>query len=346
MDKFVKWIFGDKEGLSREVVKAFTGFFKFLFLKKFKNESLERTNSSINITGDNNVVGDTNIGRVIIQGNFIAEQNAELNCEEHKKYKRTWFSERFDTFQNLMNNTRVFAEKEYTTEYISFLLGLSGVEELKRFLDDGEEPDDLFKKKFVDIFGLNEEWIMFNRGECPFASNQRFYGDDPMDILRNNTLNNIDSFIMIIGKIEGKRYAIIVKKYSEVHYEVIAKEFIFYPEVGRHGESMLVNLYRFVRETERINKLFPSVYVANEKETMNILKGTVPAKIVFRFPVIRNFESIFLDLNNEDYDLNHLDKDIIQIKKIIRERISEIDNINQTSDRRMIMKNLGQDNEI
>ena len=74
---------------------------------------------------------------------------------------------------------------------------------------------------------------------------------------------------------------------------------------------------------------------------MNILKGTVPAKIVFRFPVIRNFESIFLDLNNEDYDLNYLDKDFIQIKKIIRERISEIDKINQTSDRRMIMKNLG-----
>jgi hypothetical protein len=41
-------------------------------------------------------------------------------------------------------------------------------------LDGGEEPDDSFKKKFVDVFGVNAEWIMFNRGEYAFAPNQRF----------------------------------------------------------------------------------------------------------------------------------------------------------------------------
>lgn len=346
MVKVIDWMICNKEWLFSGVgIVAVTGLLRFVISRIMMKEPSQGTDSSIYTTGKGNIVGNGNIGGDSIQGDYIAEQKVFiLNHEDEKKQEdESWFSVRFKTFQELLNTTRVFSEKEYTTEYISSLLGLSNVCELKRYLDSSEEPDDSFKRKYVEVFGVNEEWIMFNRGEYPFASNQNFSSDDPMDILRNQSLNNIEDFVLIIGELEGKKYALIVEKYSDVHYEVIPKTFIFYPQVGAHGESMLVSLYRFIRETARVKKLFASVYLANEKEFADILSGGVPAKKALLLPVIRDFESILLDLNDEEYDRKHLDSDFIQIKEIIRGRLEEIDKINQAVDREKIYKNLGKE---
>ena len=311
-------------------------------ISKKSKGSEQGTNSNVSIKGNSNIVGTGKVEGNSIQGDYIAKQNV-IVFNDHKEIKKTKFSERFEAFQELLNASRVYKEKEYTTEYISSLLGLRNVSELTRFLNSDEEPDDSFKMKFVDVFGVNEEWIMFNRGEYPFASNQEFLGDDPMDILRYDSQKNVDCYIMLIGELERKKHAIIVKKHSKVNYEIIPKKFIFYPEVGAHGESMLVSLYRFVREAERINKLYPIVFIANEIESMNLLKGAVPAMVALSFPVAKNFEEIFLDLNSEGYDTDNLDMDFIRIKEIIRKQISEIDAVNQESDRKRINNNLGKD---
>lgn len=97
-----------------------------------------------------------------------------------------------------------------------FSYWVKNVDELKVYLNQGKEPDDEFKKKFVDIFGINEEWMVHGRGEFPFASNIKFLYDNPMDILRREDLKAINKFIVVIGDVEGRRHACIIRK--EMNY--------------------------------------------------------------------------------------------------------------------------------
>ena len=70
----------------------------------------------------------------------------------------SWFSERFNVLLSLLNDARGFFEKEYTVEYVSSLIGLKNVDELKVYLNQGKEPDDEFKKckikSVVNVVGL------------------------------------------------------------------------------------------------------------------------------------------------------------------------------------------------
>lgn len=132
-----------------------------------KNQIIQNDNSStISVEGTGNVAGNGNS----VTNNFI--YNNDSNTKENVN---SWFSERFEILLSLLNDTRRFNEKEYTVEYVSSLIGLKNVDGLKVYLTQGKEPDDEFKKKFVEVFGVNEEWMVHGRGEFPFASNINLY---------------------------------------------------------------------------------------------------------------------------------------------------------------------------
>lgn len=138
-----------------------------------KNQIIQNDNSStISVEGAGNVAGNGNS----VTNNFIYNKS-DNNTKENVN---SWFSERFEVLLSLLNEARRYNEKEYTVEYVSSLIGLKNVDGLKVYLIQGKEPDDEFKKKFVDVFGVNEEWMVHNRGEFPFASNIKFGGNNPM----------------------------------------------------------------------------------------------------------------------------------------------------------------------
>ena len=133
-----------------------------------KNQIIQNDNSStISVDGTGNVAGNGNS----VINNFIYNEN-DNNTKENAN---SWFSDRFKVFLSLLNDARS-SEKEYTVEYISSLIGLKNVGDLKVYLIQCKEPDDQFKKKFVKLFGVNEEWMVHGRGEYPFASNIIFGG--------------------------------------------------------------------------------------------------------------------------------------------------------------------------
>ena len=52
--------------------------------------------------------------------------------EQNKKEDKSWFSIRFYKMLELLNDARTYSDKEYTIEYVSSLIGLKNVEELKK----------------------------------------------------------------------------------------------------------------------------------------------------------------------------------------------------------------------
>lgn len=119
-----------------------------------KNQIIQNDNSNtISVEGTSNVAGTGNS----VTNNYIYTNNDD----DTKENVNSWFSERFEVLLSILNDARRFNEKEYTVEYISSLIGLKNVDGLKVYLTQGKEPDDEFKKKFVDVFGVNEEWMVY-----------------------------------------------------------------------------------------------------------------------------------------------------------------------------------------
>ena len=172
----------------------------------FKKKKKEKASSKVDnyqVDGDNNVTGNNNT----IDNRIINFYNS--NQMENKKKEKSWFSIRFTKLLELLNESRGLFEKEFTVEFVSSLIGLENVSELKQYIESDVEPDDSFKEKFVEVFGVNRDWMIFNQGEFPFASNIQFSGNNPMDILRHSDLKVINKFIIVIGMVEGKRHACI-----------------------------------------------------------------------------------------------------------------------------------------
>ena len=87
-----------------------------------KNQVFQNDNSNtISVEGNGNIAGNGNI----IMNNYINHN------ENVKETVNSWFAERFEIVLALLNDARMFNEKEYTVEYISSLLGLKNVDELK-----------------------------------------------------------------------------------------------------------------------------------------------------------------------------------------------------------------------
>ncbi len=300
-----------------------------------KNQCMQNGNNTMVIEGNGNVTGN---------GNYITNNYIYPNNDKADTNKDSWFSKRFEKLLSLLNDAKGFNEKEYTIEYVSSLIGLKNVEDLKVYLTKDKEPDDDFKKKFVDVFGVNEEWIVHGRGEFPFASNINFWGNNPMDILRKEDLKQVEKFIIVIGKIEGKRQACIIQQRDEFYYELYPKYFTLFPGVGATGTTNLVEFYRFLREANKIKKLGNTVYVATEEQMEKLIEGEFPPKKVESFSVARNFVNDFMSINEEEIEQNkkYYDNDFILVQKIIAKNINDIDRINQEYDSKIITEKLGE----
>ena len=279
-----------------------------------------------NITGNNNIIN-------VNPSNHIISTNTTTSL----------FAKRFLIFQELLNNSRLYGEKEYTLEYISSLVGMKNVSELKKYVYENEEPDDCLKQNFVDIFGLNQEWMLYNRGQYPFATNLKKYTNGStifdsgaMDILRNEKLTQIRQFIIVIGQYNRRNSSLIIRQLSDLRYELYPYVFDLDPDVGGTGRNKLVSFYRFIREADRIGKLSSFVYHASEQEFSDLYNGAVAPLSVRKCELIRCFTIDFLDLSEARFD----DPKLIQVKEIIKGAIKDIDYYDQKADLAIIQENL------
>ena len=196
IDKIFSAIWEGKEWIFSGIGVVALGFIGKLIIGKKSGENSDtyivksKIHDNNNVSGGNNITGKHNqiiqndnssiisvkgTGNVAVNGNSVTNNFIYNNDINTKENVNSWFSERFEILLSLLNDARRFNEKEYTVEYISSLIGLKNVDDLKVYLIQGKEPDDEFKQKFVEVFGVNEEWMVHGRGEFPFTSNINFY---------------------------------------------------------------------------------------------------------------------------------------------------------------------------
>ena len=362
MDNIIRIIWDGKDWIFSGIGVAALGFIGNYIIGKVSGENSDKRSK----VQDNNNASDGNIitggknqitknenshttsvegnGNVVGNGNSITNNYIYNNDSNIKENTNSWFSERFKVLCSLLNDARKFYEKEYTVEYISALIGLKNVDGLKVYLAQEKEPDDEFKKKFVEVFGVNEEWMIYGRGEHPFASNISFYGNNPMDILRREDLKNINKFIVVIGHVDGNEYACIIRKKGELCYELYPKYFVLNSNVGATGTKHLVEFYRFLREANKIRKLEDNVYRATEEEMIQLMSGDFFPKKVEKFKLEQYFIDDFLCITEFEVNRskNFSGQDFFLVQKIIAANIKDYDRINQESDVKLITKNLGE----
>ncbi|MBA4688115.1 MAG: hypothetical protein H2184_13235 [Candidatus Galacturonibacter soehngenii] len=334
VNEVTEWVKNNTEWIFSGVGVTAIGIFGNIIFKR-KNESQEISQVEIKdiiISGNNNISGD---------GNIVNFYNKELEIKEPSEEK-TWFSSRFTAMLKLLNDTRDYNEKEYTVEYVSALLELKNVGELKQYLQENIEPDDSFKEKFVRKFGVNRDWMLYGQGEYPFATNINRFDDNPMNILRYEDLTKIESFTVVYGIYEGKRHACIIRKTDKFCYEVYPSKYILFSDVGNTGKYKLVEFFRFIREAEHIKKLAGMVYEATEQQFLDLYSGKIAPKKVKKFEPSKWFVDKFLDtsLYSIEQNARFWDEDLIEVQKIIKREVADIDRINQESDEKMVAKNL------
>lgn len=323
------WIFS---GIGITVI-SFAGLIvKRIFSRKNK-KSLGGYNR--NITGNGNISGNGNTVNINISAK-------ESERQENRFDNVSWFSKQFNQILSLLNEAKGFSDKEFTVEYICTLLGFDNVENIKKYLVNNIEPNNELKEKFVNVFGVNEEWMINNQGNYPFASNIKKFGNNPMEILRSEDLFEIEEFIVIIGKYEHELNALVIRKKSETYYETYPQVYIFNSNVGNTGECRLTDFYRFMREANRIRKLHPMIYMATDEQFLSLFQGAIAPIAVKNFKVIPNFADSFLDLSDASIEHNkHFwDEELLKIQGIIKERIDNEDRIQQAEDEKIIERNM------
>lgn len=339
-----EWFF---DGIGVVFVTGIGGIIVKKIAKKKKNDvEKPKITHNYNVAGDDNINGCNNIkgnGNINGSGNVVNYYATNAMSDNGlKEQNKSWFAIRFERMLTLLNDARWHTEKEYTIEFISGKLGLTNVSYLKQYLVDNNEPDDVFKEKFVEVFGVNREWMVYNRGQHPFASNVQLSSDWPMDILRQEKLKDIQEFIVVIGKYEGLRHALIIKHTTEFCYELYPNMYILHSNVGMRGTHRLTDLYRFFREAARIRKLHSLVYEATEQQFADLYKGNIAPMMVKKMGVAKFFEEKFVDLSfhlREDIE-RFWDKDLIKVQGLINEDIVFLDNVNQETDRKIITQRL------
>lgn len=325
----MKWIIKNKEWLFSGIgISISIGIVHIFFclhkeIKKRVQIILQRKNEKRRCS--RNIVFDTN-SRVkydhSVEKNVQEDNNANAN-----RISRGYFIERFEKMQMLLNDAKDVFEKEYTVEFIGHLIGLQNVEELKKYLVNDIEPEDSFKEKFVETFGVNREWMLYNQGENPFESNMQIFGNNPMDILRKTDLKTVQKFIIVIGDVGGKRYACIVKKQSPYFYALYQKLYVFDTAVGATGTALVIHFYRFLREARKRNLLYETAYMATEKQMIELYQGKIAPKKVFQFDALPYFLDDFLSLE-EDAMLKHKiywKAECIMLQRMIRENLEKYD---------------------
>lgn len=332
-----EWIF---DGAGTEIIAVVcTGAISiaiWLIRRAVKMSKNENENSSIDnsiLCGNNNTI------------NIYQSQNKE----ENDKKGKSLFSTRFIRLQKLLNDARYYNDKEYTIEYISSLVGIKNVGELKEYVEGNKEPDEDIKQRFVDVFGVNRDWMLFNQGEYPFATNLKEYKNGgavfdnyAMDILRNERLLEVQEFIIVVGRYERRRSILIIRKSSELCYELYPIVYDLDPDVSGVGRNKLASFYRFLREADRMRKIHGLVYKATDEQFADLYNGAVAPMVVRRYEVFRCFTDDFLDLSHAGIERaeKFWDKDLVAVKRIIRDEIENADRINQEHDLELIEANL------
>ena len=263
------------------------------------------------------------------------------------------FSKRFIILQKLLNDSRVYNEKEYTLEYMSSFVGVKNVGEIKEYVNGDSEPDEEFKQRFVDVFGVNRDWMLYNQGDYPFETNLKNYSNGepvfdnrPMDILRNENLSEIKEFVIVVGSYEHRRSVLIIRKKTNLCYELYPRVYDLDPNVGAGGRSRLVSFYRFLREANKIGKINGIVYQATEKQFRDLYIGAVAPMIVRKYEVFKYFTEDFIDLSPAQFerDERFWDEDLVEVKRIIQSDIENVDRFNNDSDTKRIQMNMEERN--
>lgn len=101
-----------------------------IFKKKKKEKASSKVDnySNYQVDGYNNVTENNNT----IDNRIINFYNS--NQMENKKKEKSWFSIRFTKLFELLNESRGLFEKEFTVEFVSSLIGLENVSELKQYI--------------------------------------------------------------------------------------------------------------------------------------------------------------------------------------------------------------------
>lgn len=115
-------------------VAVITAIGAAIFKKKKKEKASSKVDnySNYQVDGDNDVTGNNNT----IDNRIINFYNS--NQMENKKKEKSWFSIRFTKLLELLNESRGLFEKEFTVEFVSSLIGLENVSELKQYILSNE----------------------------------------------------------------------------------------------------------------------------------------------------------------------------------------------------------------
>ena len=266
-----------------------------------------------------------------------------MNIE--KTLKTEGFGDRFKIVRNLLNESRIVGEKEYTVEYMCYVSGIQDVNAVKRNIADNTEPDYLVKEKLALSFGINKEWLMFGQGEAPFKSNMpsNLFSHDAMSILRNEDLSIIRKFLVVIGKKEGLRELGIIRYRDKHDYEVYPFSYIFHSNVGASGQNQLIQLFRFLRYASNYNLLDGEAYYAQGDEFVELLEGYISPAAARKFKMLSFFIDDFIDLSIErirGYDVFSNNDDLNRVIGYIRKGVKESDRINEEDDLKIIRKNM------
>lgn len=282
------------------------------------------------IHGNNNVIGNGNTV------NYYADKERTKGSSE-----KSLFAQRFEKMVELLNDARIINEKEHTVESVSFLLGLENAGELIGYLKDSERfPDVSFLEKFVKTFAVNREWMIKGQGDAPFASNIDFFGDNPMDILRDEEdLDKIESFYVVIGLYAGLRHAVVVRKMGTAYFEVYPKCFVLHSKVGGGGAAMLTEFHEFLCEAYSIHKLYPAIFWATSDQFADVICGKVASGKVRQFMILPGFLDAFSSLGLKR-GMSFVDEDMLEVQEIIKCNLSQKDKFIQKYDRELIEKNL------
>lgn len=328
-----KFLYENKDWLFSGIgITLFTIIIKFIYglstkrNSKIKNSDKAMRNDNISIVGDGNIIGDGNIV------NYY-EKNPVIKQE-------TLFSQRYSILKELLNDSRDINEKEYTDEYICLQIGLDNVNELNRYLQGGIDPDKSFKRKFVDVFGVNADWMVSGQGNGPFLSNIILEGKSAMMILFDENLSQIKQFIIVVGYFEGWRYACVVREKTNLCYEIYPYKYSLNTNVGLSDVHKLTDFYRFMKEANNIKKLHSIVYEATNDQFINLLEGKIAPKKVKKFEVFKFFIDDFLDLSPGLDDLRNRfwESDLLQVHQMIMEDYPLREKINGDIDRERIYK--------
>lgn len=352
MQEIITWIKNNCEwffdGMGTEIVIIFCTviigvvgwLFKFL-KKRDDNNCIENSIVLDNISGEKNITGNNNIINIY-----------QSKGKEDSDKEKSLFSTRFIILKDLLNNARCYNEKEYTIEYISSLVGIKNVGEMKEYVDGNKEPDESIKQRFVDVFGVNRDWMLFNQGDYPFATNLKKYGDGtniydnvPMDILRHEKISEIQKFIIVIGEYEQRRSVLIIRKCSEYCYDIYPFVYDLDPNVGATGRRKLISFYRFLREANKLGKIYEIVYKATKEQFKDLYFGAVSPMSVRKYEIFKCFTDDFLDLTYAgSLRTDRIwDKDLLEVKRIIQADIKNVDAIDQEYDLKRIQSNLNKD---